>query len=158
MDNKSILGWLYRSVDLSGITYSLWNNILRPSESYDWVCQRIQVSYKSNGDDPSLFDNLRWSWGVPPRNTFVQDLTTEKPRPPITLTLNPGLEDLTAGTTRPKEFYFPSPTLDFPVLAFEQFQFSLQNHTALTGELRILYIGCFKMKQPIIKEGYAARN
>lgn len=140
---------MYRDIDLSGITAPLWIDTFRPSESYDWVLKRIQAAYASDSEDPSSFDSIRWAWGIPPRDQLLQDLTNQKPRPPISLCLSGGINDLTAATTRPKEIFFPSPIINWVVQALENFQFQVENHSALTGTLKILYIGYFVMPKPV---------
>lgn len=150
MHLNTMIGWLYREIDLSGITSPVWRLPIRPSESYDWILQRIQCSYNSDSEDPSDFDSLRWRYEIPPQNRALQDLTDDKPRPAISLTLNSGVNDLTAGTTRPKEFYFPSPEINWPLKSLENFVFEIENQTALTGTVRILFIGKFVLPKNIL--------
>lgn len=147
MAENSMIGWLYRSVDLSGITSAVWRVPVRPSESYDWVLHRVQMEYDSDNNDPSQFDLLQWRFVVPPQERALQDIADYKPRPPITLTALPGINDLTAGTTRPKQFYYKSPEINWPIKSLEVFSLELENISALTGIVRVLFIGSFILPQ-----------
>lgn len=150
-EKNSILGWLYRTIDLSGITTPYWQLPIQPSESYPWVLERIQCSYDSDNNDPSNFNTVLWALHFPQQDKSLMDLELGKPRPPISLTLNPGIQDLTAAATRPKEFYFKSPDINWPVLANQTFSFQVEDFAPLTGLLRILFIGSFIMPQAVIK-------
>lgn len=153
MDTENtILGWIYREIDLNQITAPLWIDTFQPSESYDWILHRIEAGYNSDSEDPSDFDSIRWAWGIPPRDQLLQDLSDQKPRPPISLCISPGINDLTAGTTRPKEMFFPSPVINWVLQPLENFQFQIENHTALTGYIRVLYMGSYVMPEPVINQ------
>ena len=141
---NSMLGWLYREIDLTQIDAPIWRSPIRPSESYDWMMERIQAQYYSDDADPSVFPLTEWRLQVPPQDRNLQEITI-----PISLSLNPGIFDQTAATTRPKEFYFKSPKIDWPIKALENFTIEIQNYIG-TGVLRILFIGHFILPEPVL--------
>ena len=143
-DNKRMLRWLYRSIDLSTITASIWRLPIRASEGYDWLLERIQARYFSDNADPSIFQNVRWRLEIPPREKNLQEVPVEIP-----LTLNPGIFDQTAGTTRPKEFFFKSPRIDWPILAMENFTIQLENFVGV-DTINMLFIGHALLPEPYI--------
>lgn len=147
---NKMLGWLYRSIDLSGLTSAVWRLPIRPSESFDYVLHEIHAEYNSDGEEISNFDSISWAFQVPPQERGLMDLTDGKPRPLISLSLNMGVNDLTAGTTKPKEFFFPSPRIDWPIKALENFVFELENYTALTGSVSVLFIGSFILPKNVL--------
>lgn len=121
-----------------------------PSESFDWILNHIQSSYDSSADDPSLFDTISWAYHVPPTGQYIHDLENNKPRPPIKLSLNPAINDLTAATTSPKEFYFKSMEINWPIQARDPFNIELENYSALTGIVRMLFVGEFVMVDKVV--------
>lgn len=152
-----MMGWLYRYIDLSTITSPVWRLPVRPSESYDYVLQRMSLEYDSDANDPSNFDSILWRIVLPQQNRAIQDITDYKPRSPVTMTLNPGINDRTAGTTRPKEIFFPSIKIDWPIKSLESFSLEIESYTALTGNVRVLFIGSFILPQnPILETSEAA--
>jgi len=152
-----MIGWLYRLIDLSQITSSVWRVPVRPSESYDWILHRVQMEYDSNGEDPSQFDLIQWRLVLPQQDRALQDITDYKPRPPVTLTLNNGVNDLTAATTRPKQAFFPSTIIDWPIKSLESFSLELENFSGLTGSVRVMFIGSFVLPiNPILNMHEAA--
>ena len=143
MDKNSMIGWLYRAIDLSQITSAVWRVPVRPSESFDWVLHRVQMEYDSDEEDPSQFDLIQWRLAFPQQERAIQDIADYKPRPLISLSCSSGIHDITAGTTRPKQIYFPSPRIDWPIQSLESFSLELENFTGLTGIVRVLFIGSF---------------
>lgn len=146
----SMIGWIYREIDLSGITSPLWRLPVRPSESYDWILHRIQMQYDSDGEDPSSFDTILWRFSISGQNRALQDISDWKPRTPISLTCLGGVNDLTAGTTRPKQLYYASPPIEWPIQALEVFALELESFTALTGSVDVLFIGSFVLPKDTI--------
>lgn len=146
-DINSLLGWIYRDIDFSNITAPIWRQPVRPSESFDWVLERVQARYFSDAEDPSAFLNVEWRLEVPPRGHNLQEIPVKIP-----LTLNPGIYDQTAGTTRPKEYFFKSPIIDWPILALENFTIHIENHVTPggvhAGVLDLLFIGHFVADKP----------
>lgn len=133
--------WVYRCIDLSAVTSPIWRTPIRPSQAFPWLMHKMRALYFSDAEDPSGFDTITFDFGIVPREKNLMNQTFTNPLPPITLTLNPGLRDVTAGTRWPKVFYFPSPVIDWIVRANEPFTFNIENHSALTGSLQILFIG-----------------
>jgi len=86
--SNSQLGWLYREIDLTSITAPIWRSPVRPSESYDWMLERIQAQYYSDDADPSVFANTEWRLTVPPQDKNLQEIPVKIP-----LTLNAGIFD-----------------------------------------------------------------
>jgi len=156
MEKNSMIGWIYRSIDLSQITSAIWRLPIRPSESYDWVLNHIQAEYDSDEEDPSAFDLIQWRLEVVPQNRALQDISDYKPRSPITLTLNGGLNDLTAGTGKPKQKFFPSPPINWPIKSLEVFTIELENFTALTGTVRMLFVGSFILPEDVFTRQFGA--
>lgn len=151
MAQNTLIGWLYREIDLSQITVPIWRLPVRPSESYDWILNQVRIEYDSDNEDPSSFDNLQWRIWFPQQNRALQDISDYKPRPPVTLTCCPGRNDLTAGTTRPKVFYFPNPRIDWPIIAFQSLNLELEGHSGLTAIVRVLFMGEFVLpKNPYV--------
>lgn len=142
---NTMLGWLYREIDVANVTAPIWIQPIRPSESFDWILERLQVQYDSDGSDPSVFANVEWKLSVQPQTRSLQEETVKIP-----LTLNSGINDLTAGTTRPKEFYFKSPKIDWPIKALEQFEIELRNFTDVTI-IKVLFIGHFIFPEPVLR-------
>jgi len=141
---NSMLGWLYREIDLTAITAPTWRSPIRPSESYDWVLDRIQALYFSDDSDPSVFPTATWRLNLPQQNSNLQEITV-----PIPLTLNPGIYDQTAGTTRPKAFYFKSIKIDWPIMALQSFTIEIENYAGI-GILQLLFLGHFILPKPIM--------
>lgn len=157
MAENSMIGWLYRYIDLSQITSPVWRLPVRPSESFDYVLQRVSMEYDSDANDPSGFDSILWRILLPQQDRALQDITDYKPRSPVSITLTPGINDRTAGTTRPKEIFFPAVKIDWPIKSLESFSLELENFSALTGNVRVLFIGSFILpKNPVLNVSEAA--
>ena len=130
------LYWVYRNIDLSAVTSPVWRTPLVPSQAFPWLVHKIRALYLSDAEDPSSFDSITFDFGIVPREKYLMNTTYANPLPPISLCLNPGIRDTTAGTTWPKVFYYPSPVIDWIVRANEPITFNIENHSALTGITR----------------------
>lgn len=144
---NSMLGWLYREFNLTGLTLNVARFPVRPSESYDWVLERIQVQYDSTAAIPSVFQNIEWNIEFPQQNSNLTDPhnTVELP-----LTLNPGIFDQTTVTNKPRVYYFHSPALNWPLLSNQTFQVQLENFVGATI-VRALFIGHYIFPEPVLK-------
>lgn len=147
----ALIGWIFKTIDLSGLTSPLWRVPLMPSESYPWLLHSIRVQYYSNAEDPSDFDSIQWNLAINPRNINLMDLSDVQDRPTISLTLNPGIHDQTAGTTRPKSFFYPGPTIDYMIRPSEPMTFEMEAYTVLTGNVHVLFLGYFILPESVVR-------
>lgn len=146
---NSILGWLYREFDITVLTLPNVRFPVQPSESFDWVLERIQAEYYSNAANPSLFADIEWNIEFPQQNSMLTNNNPVK----IPTTLNPGIFDQTAATTRPKTWYFISPKLNWPILSRQTFTMMFENFAAAPAAvtIRTLFIGHYILPKPVIK-------
>jgi hypothetical protein len=142
---NSMLGWLYREYSLFAVTTNVVRFPVQPSESYDWVMERIQVQYDSNLAVPSVFQNIEWNIEFPQQNSNLTDPSNTVSLP---LTLNPGIFDQTTVTNKPRVFYFHSPTLNWPLLSRQTFRVQLENFVGATL-VRVLFIGHYILPEPV---------
>jgi hypothetical protein len=133
-------GWIYREINFAAITSPTWSLPIRPSNSFDWILERLQARYFSDAAAPSVFGSPELAIEMPQQNRNLTEIPIKIP-----LFLNPGLFDRTAGTTRPKEYFFKSTRLDWPFKALENFIIHVENHVN-TGVLGLLFIGHYILK------------
>lgn len=135
--------WLYREIDLANLTAPSPRFHVQPGVSYPWRLERIQGQYESDSEDPSVFATVEWKLSIIPLNQILNEDAVSLP-----CTMIPGIFDQTAGDTRPKEYVFKSPLIDWTVPSHDAITVEFQNYI-YTGTLKLLFIGQFIMPKTI---------
>lgn len=136
--SNALIAWVYRTLDLSNITSPHYTLPIQPSKYNPWLFVRFMAAWKSTNDDPSVFvtPSFKIKWAG--RNY-------ENPEETVSLSscINTGLEDLTAATTRPKQFYWPSPFIGWPMAQQDVMEFEVRDFLGAgkPDEIQLLFIG-----------------
>jgi len=132
----SIVG---RTIDLSAVTSDRFKIHVQPSINRPWYFERFYAAWDSTADDPSVFSDITFKivWNshdhhIPATNTIDLSCTT-----------TPGLNDLTAGTTRPKQFFWKSPRIGWQMAQQDVFEFTIENYLGAgkPDELELMFYG-----------------